>query len=93
MVDNKAQCICPTCPNTLRPACASDDVQDLSECHLKRQACQGNINVTVSKQGPCGTFLNNITVFAMLNDGNDNVVQLKCLQSAIYPCSAVCILP
>lgn len=65
MVDNKVQCICPTCPNTLRPVCASDDVQDLSECHLKRQACQGNINVTISKQGPCGTFLNNKTVFAV----------------------------
>jgi len=66
VVDNKPQCICPSCSNTLRPVCASDDVQDLSECHLKRQACQGNITATVAKQGPCGTFFNNITVFAML---------------------------
>ena len=58
VVDNEAQCLCPTCPNSLRPVCASDNVQDLSECHLKRQACQGNITVTVAKQGPCGTFFN-----------------------------------
>lgn len=54
VVGNKAVCICPTCPNTLKPVCASDSVQDLSECHLRRQACQGNITVTVAKQGPCG---------------------------------------
>ena len=37
-----------------RPVCASDDVQDLTECHMRQQACEGNFNVTVAKQGPCG---------------------------------------
>ena len=58
VVNNRPVCICPTCPNTLRPVCASDSVQDLSECHLRRQACQGNITLTVAKQGPCGMFVN-----------------------------------
>ena len=55
--DNKAECICPTCPNIRRPVCASDGVQDITECHMKQQACLGNISVTVEKQGPCGEFL------------------------------------
>lgn len=54
VVDNKAQCICPTCANISRPVCASDDVQDLSECHLRRQACEGDIVVYTAKRGPCG---------------------------------------
>ena len=56
VVDNKAQCICPSCPNIRRPVCASDGVQDLTECHLKQQACQADITVTVKKQGTCGRF-------------------------------------
>ena len=54
VVDNQAECICPTCPNTSNAVCASDDVQDLSECHLKRQACQGDVITFVDKKGPCG---------------------------------------
>ena len=57
VVNNKAECICSSCPNISRPVCASDDVQDLSECHLKRQACLGDISVTVAKQSPCGEFV------------------------------------
>ena len=56
LVNNTAQCICPTCPNRRRPICASDDVQDLTECHMRRQACLGDISVTVAKQSPCGKF-------------------------------------
>ena len=56
VVDNKPQCICPTCPNIRRPVCASDSVQDLSECHLRQQACLGDVTVAVAKQGPCGMF-------------------------------------
>lgn len=56
VVNKTAQCICPTCPNVRRTVCASDDVQDLSECHLKQQACGMDIAVTVAKQGPCGMF-------------------------------------
>lgn len=55
-VNNKAQCICPTCPNILKPVCTSDHVQDPSECHMKRQACELNIDVAVEKRGPCGTL-------------------------------------
>ena len=57
VVNNRAQCICPTCPNILKPVCASDDVQDLSECQLRQQACGMDIAVTVAKQAPCGTCL------------------------------------
>ena len=57
MVDNQAQCICPTCPNISRPVCASDDVQDMSECHLRRQACQGDMVVFTVKPSPCGTSI------------------------------------
>ena len=39
-----------------RPVCASDGVQDLSECHMRQQACQANVTVVVVKQGPCGKF-------------------------------------
>ena len=56
VVDNKAQCICPTCPNIRRPVCASDGVQDLSECHMRQQACLADVRVTVAKQGTCGNF-------------------------------------
>ena len=57
VLNNRAQCICPTCSNVLRPICASDGVQDQSECNMRRQACQGDIRVTVIKQGPCGEFV------------------------------------
>lgn len=54
-------CICPTCsPQPLRPICASDDVQDLTECHMRQQACLAYLNITVDKQGPCGTLPSNI---------------------------------
>ena len=55
VVDNQAECVCPSCSNTRRPVCATDGVQDLNECHLRRQACQGDMkSVAVAKQGPCG---------------------------------------
>ena len=57
VVDNQAQCICPTCRFIRRPVCASDGVQDLTECYLKQQACQAEMNVTVAKQGSCGMYL------------------------------------
>ena len=41
VVNNTAECVCPSCPNLRRPICASDDVQDLTECHMRRQACLG----------------------------------------------------
>ena len=55
IVNKSAQCICPACPSVRRPVCASDDVQDRSECHLKQQACRMDIAVTVAKQAACGT--------------------------------------
>ena len=51
---NKAECICPTCRLMRRPVCASDGVQDLSECHLRQQACLAEINVGIAKRGRCG---------------------------------------
>ena len=53
-INNTAECICPTCPDTLNPVCTSDDVQDRSECHMKRQSCISGDLVTVAKTGPCG---------------------------------------
>ena len=57
VVDNQAECICPTCDNTRNPVCASDGVQDLNECHLRKQACEGDIVAFVAKSGPCGKYL------------------------------------
>lgn len=56
VVNNTAQCICPTCRNIVLPVCATDGVQDQSDCHMRRQACRGDIGVTVAKQGACGEF-------------------------------------
>ena len=53
-MDNQAECICPTCDDTRNPVCASDGVQDLNECHLRKQACEGDIVAFVVKNGPCG---------------------------------------
>ena len=57
VVGNTSQCICPSCPFIRSPICATDDVQDLSECHMKQQACLADLNITVAKQGPCGTYI------------------------------------
>ena len=53
---NTTECICPTCDDddSQRPVCASDDVQDSSQCKMQQQACEGDVNVTVAKQGACG---------------------------------------
>ena len=56
VVDNAAECICPTCLDTLSPVCTSDDVQDRSECLMKRQSCVSGDLVTVAKSGPCGMY-------------------------------------
>ena len=54
VVDNAAECICPTCPDTVSPVCTSDDVQDRSECLMRKQSCVSGDLVTVAKSGPCG---------------------------------------
>ena len=56
VVNNTAECICPTCPDTVSPVCTSDDVQDRSECLMKRQSCVSGDLVTVAKSGPCGMY-------------------------------------
>ena len=66
-MDNTAQCICPTCPNILKPVCASDGVEDLSECHLERQACQGNVNVSVAKRTSCGALIVHFSILYVDN--------------------------
>ena len=67
VVDNQAECICPTCPDLPRPVCASDDVQDLTECHMRQQACRADMNVTVAKEGPCGRFLSWLSCSCVLD--------------------------
>ena len=54
VVDDKAECICPTCPETIRPVCASDDVQDPSECILRRRACLTSTRIGVNRRAACG---------------------------------------
>ena len=61
-VNNTAECICPTCPDTADPVCTSDDIQDRSECHMERQSCISGDMVTVAKKGPCGM----VTYFASI---------------------------
>ena len=53
-VNNTAECICPTCPDIVRPICASDDVQDRSQCHMRRQSCETGDRVTPAKPVACG---------------------------------------
>ena len=55
-VNNTAECICPTCPDTTDPVCTSDDIQDRSACHMRRQSCISGDLVTIAKSGPCGTY-------------------------------------
>ena len=56
VVNDTAECICPDCPDTVSPVCTSDDVQDRSECLMKRQSCITGDLVTVAKSGPCGKW-------------------------------------
>ena len=56
VVDNSAECICPTCPDTSSLVCTSDDVQDRSECFMRKQSCLSGELVTVEKSGPCGMW-------------------------------------
>ena len=61
------ECICPACQNIYRPVCATDGVQDLNECYLRQQACQGDIKgVTVAKQEPCGMFTIHLLVIWLI---------------------------
>ncbi|XP_027057449.1 collagen alpha-1(XII) chain-like isoform X1 [Pocillopora damicornis] len=53
VVDSQSECICPTCPATSSPVCASDDVQDTSECFTKRQACLTSTPISVARRSPC----------------------------------------
>nr|XP_058971731.1 uncharacterized protein LOC131798056 isoform X6 [Pocillopora verrucosa] len=53
VVDGQSECICPTCPATSSPVCASDDVQDTSECFTKRQACLTSTPISVARRSPC----------------------------------------
>ena len=63
VVNNTAECICPPpCPIIRSPICASDDVQDLSECHMRRQACLADLNVTVDKRDPCGMLIDSPSI-------------------------------
>ena len=68
VVDDKAECICPTCPATLRPVCASDDVQDPSECTLRRQACLTLTRISVNRRAACGMsrFFDTLEVYQVL---------------------------
>ena len=65
-MDSKAQCVCPTCSNIPRPVCATDGVQDLNECHLRRQACQGDILVAIAKQGTCGMMIIHSVIYSFM---------------------------
>ena len=71
--------------------CASDGAQDKSECHLRQQACKGNVTIHVAKQGTCGglcvfligmkfrVFLSLIHAFCLplIPSGFADTVQLK----------------
>ncbi|KAK2561274.1 Collagen alpha-6(VI) chain [Acropora cervicornis] len=73
VVNRKAQCICPTCPKTLNPVCASDGVQDQSECHMRQQACIGNVSVAVEKRGPCEKECLSVVDIAFLIDSSESI--------------------
>lgn len=56
VVENQAECICPLCPDVLKPVCSNDGVQDRSLCNIRRQSCLGNKVAYSIKTGPCGRF-------------------------------------
>ena len=61
--------MCPTCVNTRRPVCATDGVQDLNECHLRRQACEGDIKgVAVAVEEPCGIVIIQLVVMLIFSN-------------------------
>ena len=84
---NEAECICPTCPNLRRPVCASDGVQDLSECHLRRQACLADMVVFPAKRGPCGRFLIDSQLTLTTSYGKIKIILFVCL----FVCFSVCL--
>ncbi|XP_022803424.1 collagen alpha-6(VI) chain-like isoform X2 [Stylophora pistillata] len=53
VVDDESECICPSCPASSSPVCATDDVQDISECFTKRQACLTSTPINIATRAPC----------------------------------------
>ena len=65
VVNDEAECICPTCPETINPVCSSDDVQDPSECAMRRQACLTSNRIAVNRRAPCGMLKFIIILFKL----------------------------
>lgn len=53
VVNDESECICPTCPASSNPVCASDDVQDPSECFTRREACLTSNQISVASRTAC----------------------------------------
>lgn len=56
-VGGVANCVCPaTCPsNVTSHVCGSDNVTYVTECHLKKTACDNKRDVRLQYQGKCAT--------------------------------------
>ncbi|XP_074605598.1 agrin-like isoform X2 [Brevipalpus obovatus] len=48
-----ARCECPICPAIYRPVCGSNRVTYDSVCHIIRESCQKQINLTISYHNQC----------------------------------------
>lgn len=50
----KGRCICPTeCPDTIEPICSTSGVTFTNECHMRKAACQRNVDLAISFYGEC----------------------------------------
>ena len=58
VINGSASCVCAqSCSNVSKPVCGSDGVTYESICELEKSSCQQQKNITVVKQGMCGSTL------------------------------------
>ena len=53
------ECVCPSCPSShvYTPVCGTNGRSYATECHMKKDACQSKMDITVAKREPCGMLL------------------------------------
>ena len=76
-----AECKCDSaCIEIYAPVCGTDGKTYINDCHMRRQACIDQKNITVSYKGECSKsndlqLLNNILLVRRLNVIYDNTTE------------------